>query len=296
LDSTWTADFEPVGNFGWRLSPDNTRLAIGLQTDGNKDIWIKGLPNGPVSRLTFDRANDYVPRWNPDGETVIFASDRAGDNDLWSKRADGVGQPELLVDLEPGVVLGVWSPDEEWLVLRVSGRTGFLGARDILAIRPAVDTVPLPLVTSEYAEQGPALSPDGRWLAYSSDGTGRDEIVVQPFPDVDGGRWQISTEGGIRPRWAHSGRELFFVNPATREMMVAEIETASSFQWETRTLFTIPSEYIIGGTNADFYDIDSDDQRFLMARPYREDQEASASAELVLVQNWFEELRQRLGN
>ena len=306
VDPAWKADFGPLANFGWRLSPDNTRLAIGLRTDGNRDIWIKVLPNGPLSRLTFDRATDFLPRWKPDAETVTFTSTRAGDaepgggrrvsdNDLWSKRADGVGQPELLVDLESGVTLGVWSADEEWLVLRVAGRAGFLGARGILAMRPGVDTVPLSLVASEYAEQGPALSPNGQWLAYSSNETGRHEVFVRPFPDVGGGKWQVSTEGGIRPLWAHSGGELFFVNPQTRELVVAEIETASGFQWETKTLFTIPLGYRVA-PNADFYDIDSDDQRFLMARPYRDDEEGSRSAELILVQNWFEELRQRVPN
>ena len=236
-----------------------------------------------------------MPQWRPDGETVTFASRRAGDLDLWSKRADGVGQAELLVDLEPGIVLGVWSADQEWLVLRAAGRAGFLGARDILAMRPGVDTVARSLMVSEYSEQGPILSPNGQWLAYSSDETGRDEVFVRPFPDVTGGKWQVSTEGGIRPLWAHNGEELFFVNEQTREMMVAEIQAASSFQWETRTLFAFPSGYRVLA-NSDFYDIDLADQRFLMARTHSEDGDGSARPELVLVQNWFEELRARLPN
>ncbi len=295
LDPEWVAELLPGGNYGWRLSPDDSRLAISLRTDGNDDIWIKVMPDGPLSRLTFDPAGDMMPQWKPDGETIIFGSRRAGDLDLWSKRADGVGQPEVLVDLERGIVFGFWSADEEWLVLRAAGRAGFLGARDILAIRPGVDTVPRLLMASEYSEQGPALSPDGRWLAYSSDETTRDEVFVRPFPDVAGGKWQISTEGGIRPLWAHSGDELFFVNPQTNEMMVAEIETESGFQWETRTLFTFPSRYRVR-VNSDFYDIDSADERFLMARPYSDGQDGSDGVQLILVQNWFEELRARLPN
>ena len=155
--------------------------------------------------------------------------------------------------------------------------------------------MPSTLVASEYSEQGPALSPDGQWLAYSSDETGRNEVFVRPFPDVAGGKWQVSTEGGVRPLWAHSGGQLFFVNPQTREMVVAEIETVSGFQWETSTLFTIPTGYKIS-VNGDFYDIDSDDRRFLMARAYRDDEEGPGAAELILVQNWFEELRQRVPN
>jgi serine/threonine-protein kinase len=295
VDPEWTLELVTGGNFGWRLSPDDTRLAISLRTEGADEIWIKVMPDGPLSRLTFDPAKDMMPRWKPDGETITFAARRAGELDLWSKRADGVGQAELLVDLEPGIALGVWSADGEWLVLRAAGRAGFLGARDILAMRPGVDTVPSSLVASGYSEQGPALSPSGRWLAYSSDETGRDEVFVRPFPDVAGGKWQVSTEGGIRPLWAHSGEELFFVNPESREMMVAEIQAASGFQWETRMLFRFPSGYRMA-TNSDFYDIDLADQRFLMARAYSEDEDGAARAELVLVQNWFEELRARVPN
>ena len=186
---------------------------------------------------------------------------------------------------------GVHSPDGEWLVLR---RTG--GA-DILALRPGVDTEALPLIaTEEFREQAPAISRDGRWLAYSSNETGRHEIFVRPFPDVDAGKWQVSTDGGIQPVWAHNGRELFFADPTTRELKVAEFTTTSTTfrRAEITTLFTIPGGvFFLASGIHDFYDVDLDDERFLMARAAGSE---DLSRRVVLVQNVFEEIARLVPN
>ncbi len=285
--------FNPgLGNIGWRLSPNGDRIAFQRELDGNEDIWTKELPDGPFSRLTFDGAGDREPQWTPDGRSVTFRSDRAGASHLWSRYADGTGDAEVVFD-GFSVAKGVWSPDGEWLILRRAGlsTTSSEAARDILALRPGVDSVPIPLiVTDEFSEQGPAISRDGRWLAYSSNETGRDEVFVRPFPEVDGGKWQVSTEGGISPVWANNGRELFFVNPETRELVTAEFATSPTFRrLRLETLFTIPSSYSLNPTgNSDFYDISPDDERFLMARRQGREEEASL---FVLVLNFFEELR-----
>jgi len=282
-----------TANVGWRLSPDDGRLVFKQAVEGNHDIWVKVLPDGPESRLTFSEAADWMPRWAPDGQTITFASDRSeAGGHLWSKRADGTGEAEVLFD-GFAINMGFWSPDGEWLVLRRSGPPGNSGARDILAMRPGVDTVALPLIADEnFMEQGPAISPDGRWLAYSSNETGRDEVFVRPFPEVESGKWRVSTEGGIRPLWAHSGRELFFVD-ATGAMVAAEVETKSGFQAVgLETLFTLPEGTVLSA-NSDFYDITSDDQRFLMARAYGETE--GSARQLILIQNFFEELKERMG-
>jgi len=279
----------PVLNTGWRLSPDGSRIAFTRAMDGDTNIWIVALPDGPVSRLTYGEGRgDLLPEWAPDGESVMFNRG----NHLWSKAADGTGEPELLFD-GFSVAKGVWSPDGEWLVLRrVGGElSANQDARDILAIRPSVDVEVVPLITTaEFVEQAPAISRDGRWLAYSSNDTGRHEIFVRPFPDVNAGKWQISTGGGIQPVWARGKSELFFVEPATRALKVLEFSaTGTTFQ-RTRvtTLFEIPeSTFYVTTGNYGFYDVALDDERFLMARRHG----TAGAPSFILIQNFSEELK-----
>jgi hypothetical protein len=165
-----------------------------------------------------------------------------------------------------------------------------------------VDSLAQPLLIEEYDEAAPAISWDGRRLAYVSTETDRQEVFVRPFPDVDSGKVQVSTEGGAMPYWAHNGRELFFVEPDTRTMMVAQFETSPRFRvLERQPLFTIPPEYDLSLVGI-LYDVTQDDQRFVMARFYQGDaaagegEEEEATYGFVLVQNFFEELRQRVGS
>jgi len=291
---------EQQASEGWRLSPDGSRIAFGRLVGGNAnaDIWIKALPDGPVSRLTFSESANIWPQWSPDGERVTYRNGSFGGGSIWSTRVDGTGEPELLFD-EFDAAKGVWSPDGEWLVLRRASFFHEEVSRDILAIRPAVEAAAIPLIaTEEHVEQGPAISRDGRWLAYSSNETGRPEIFVRPFPDVDAGKWQISTSGGIQPVWAHNGRELFFANPESHELEVAEFTTASTtFQrGRVTTLFESPEGTLFIDTglgNTDFYDVAPDDERFLMARRY--DGNAPETS-FVLVQNFFQELQRLVPN
>ena len=277
----------------WSLSPDGMRLALRAETEAGYDIWIKQLPNGPLSRLTFYEGMDTRPRWVPDGGSVTFLSDRSGNYDVWSQRADGTGEPQVLFD--GGSFLlngqGFWSPAGEWLVLRPAAPGS--GSRDILALRPGVDSVPLPLLTEEYHEQAPALSPDGRWLAYVSTETGSPEVFVRPFPDVDSGKWQVSTDGGIMPLWAHSGRELFYVD-GSRGLVAVQVETDPSFQVGAKEiLFTLPPGYRTIPVSS-LFDITPDDQRFLMVREVGSDENSTNS--IILVTNFFEELKARVPN
>ncbi len=294
VDPEWVVDLGGSLNFGWRLSPDGSRIALTIVTEGNEDVWVKTVASGTLSRITFDPGRDILPRWRPGGDFLSFTSDR-GDEGLHirAKRADGVGESEQVYALGREVTLGAWSPDGEWLVLRAAGRAGFIGARDVFAVRPDEDGTPSPLLADpEYLEQAPAVSPDGRWLAYSSNETGREEVFVRPFPNVQEGKWQVSTEGGLRPLWSPDGRELFFVNRETRELLSADIDTTSGFAvTATNVLFTIPLDYLISA-NGDFYDISPDGGRFLMGRRVATDESAP---QLVLVQDWYEEVKERLG-
>jgi Tol biopolymer transport system component len=276
--------FRLGGTSGWALSPDDKRMALSSRTEqSNEDIWIKELDRGPMSRLTFGDYSDIRPVWTPDGRAVAFSSDRAGNFDLYQRRADGTGTDSLIVDLEQPVFEAVWSHDGEWLVLRA----GSAGSRDIFALRMGRDTVPRPLLTGPYDEDSPALSPDGRWLAYVSEETGRREVFVRPFPDVDSGKWQVSTTGGASPVWAHSGRELFFMN-GSRELVSQGIASGAAFQrGELRVLFSLAGyrEVPFGRS----FGVSMDDRRFLMVRP-----KAGIGTERdlvpVVVENWMDEV------
>jgi len=273
-----------------------------LVTDAGSDIWIKELDGGPLSRLTLYDGDDFAPGWAPDGRTVTFVSDRGTDLEdpgtdleVWSKPADFTGEAVRLFDFQGRIANAFWSPDGDWLVLRKAGLGGGAeGDRDILGLRPGLDSIPIALVaTPEFAEQAPALSPDGRWLAYTSNETGRNEVFVRPFPNVDDLKVPVSADGGIVPLWAHSGRELFFLDDQQR-LVAAQVVTEPTFRVvELLPLFEIPPGYQFP-QNGDPYDITLDDQRFLMARVFESGDEEPQR--VVLVTNWVEELKRRMGN
>jgi serine/threonine-protein kinase len=220
--------------------------------------------------------------------------------DVWQRRADGTGQAELLYDSQAQLAQGFWSPGGEWLVMRSTTGTG-VGGRDIHAIRPGVDSVPLVLLDEDYDEAAPAVSPDGRWLAYGSNETGRYEIFVRPFPNVDDGKVQVSSTGGTAPIWSTDGSEIFY-HDSQANLVAASFETDPSFRVTGRTsLFSVPQGFVgRGGTNAfitGLYDV-APDGRFLMMRPAGAPSgEADAEGDqsrVILVLNWFEELTRRV--
>jgi serine/threonine-protein kinase len=288
------------GNFGWSLSPDGTRIAVRHRGQGgNNDIWIKEVPGGPFRRLTFGEEEQRVPFWTPDGARVTYFSTPAvNGGDVWWARADGTGQPELLLEASPGFAQGSWSPDGRSLVLRaaVFSTTGGNrpGARDLALFRPGVDQAAAPLLaTAEYAEQDPRVSPDGRWLAYVSNETGRDEVFVRPFPEVDAAKVQVSAGGGFGPLWSRDGRELFYVDLAGN-MVAVRLDASAEFRVTARdVLFAIPAEYVRGAGNSSI-DIAPDGQRFLVGRSLTATGSEDEAPRMVLVKNFSEELRRRV--
>ena len=228
VDSAWTFHLSRSGgNVGWAISPDGKQLAIGLNTNAGDDIWVKQLPAGPISRVTFDSAPEQRPRWSPDGKFVTYV--RVADTALRQRRVDGTGAEETLLTASAAIIEGFWSHDGTWVVARKGGAEGAVGGRDIIGMRPGVDTTPVPLVASpSFDEAAPALSPDGKWLAYESDETGRIEVYIRPFPSTEGGKWQVSTNGGQAPLWAHSSKEIFFVD-GERNMVATSVGRAHRF-------------------------------------------------------------------
>jgi Tol biopolymer transport system component len=176
-----------------------------------------------------------------------------------------------------------WSPDEKWLIFQTDASE--LGSGDILGIRPGIDTAPVPLVATKFTEVAPALSPDGRWLAYTSNESGQSEIYVVPFPNTRAAKWAVSTRGGTEPQWSHSGRELFYRDGSGNLMAVA-IGTTPTFSLGGSTVLFPAAGFAFDEFGLE-YAAASDDRRFLMIRPLA----ASGSDKLIVVENWFEELK-----
>ncbi len=285
VDSTWILN-RPF-NGGMALSPDGSRLAVAIGGEPTSDIWIKQLDEGPLSRLTFEEFLKYRPVWSPDGRSVTYVVDPGNNNAaLYRKQADGTGTAERLLGADNGLAEGIWSNDGQWLVVRTT-----LPSRDLLAFRPGTDTTLTPLVAApNFDERAVTLSPDGRWMAYQSDETGASQIYVRPFPAVDGGRWQISSVGGDEPLWSRDGRELFY-RGGSGEMMAVRVTTAPTFSAEAPRALFPASEYARSASYRG-YDVSPDGRRFLMLRPIVDSVEAAPNR-VVVVDNWYEELRSR---
>jgi Tol biopolymer transport system component len=290
VDTSWT--FRPTffgGNVGWSLSPDGSRLAIGQETDAGDDIWVKQLPAGPLLRVTFDSAADFRPRWLPDGRTLVFSS-RREPLGLYRRQADGTGTDELL--LAGNIFEHQVSRDGKWLVARAGGQINQVGARDIGVMRVGTDSALTPLLATPFDESEIALSPDGRWLAYVSDETGRPELFVRPFPDVGSARYQLSVNGGVAPLWARDGRELFFLD-GNRNMVAVAVPPGAEFRpGAPRSLFRLDED--IYPPARDYYtpyDIAPDGRRFIMARLVRNRDAIELPLDVTL--NWFDELRRQ---
>ena len=282
VDADW-----PSSYLGFpALSPDGKRVAVARVASGvsSINIWVKRLDRGPSSQLTLDENQNFGPVWTADGRSVTFSSGSAkGAVDVWTKRADG-SEPSVIQLHEKGNLYNPrWSPDAKWLIFNTDIASP--GAGDILAIRPGVDTAPVPVVASRFSEISAVLSPNGRWLAYVSNETGADEIYVVPFPNKGSTKLAISTSGGTEPLWSHRGNELFY-RDASGNFVAVEVTTSPTFSFgRAHKLFPAA-----GFTSLRFtpqYAVGPGDRRFLFVRPL----ETSTPDKLIVVENWFEELK-----
>ena len=264
-----------------RLSPDGRRLAFEVAAERGSDIWVADLVSQTVERITRDGSSDR-PEWSPDGRRVLFSSGRVLPHSLYEQPVDGSGAAVKL--LEPtgvGIREGVYTPDGRSIVYRVDTQGS---DRDILQLPLEGDRTPMPLVVGPADDKQPRVSPDGRWLAYVSDESGREEVYVRPLAPR-GGRVAVSSGGGGEPLWSRDGRRLFYRAGST--LMVADIATTPQLAVGARTvLFEGPFE--TDGLHPN-YDVLPDGTGFIMIRTNDE------SRRLVLVMNWVAELRQRLG-
>ncbi len=236
-----------------------------------------------MTRLTFEGDNE-APIWTPDGKWVTFASRSSGPFNLFWKPADGSGSEERLTTGEHFQNPESWSSDGQVLAFQEVNPTT---NSDIWVLPLEGERQPRPFLQTPFNEAEAKFSPDGRWLAYVSDDSGRFEVYVLPFPGP-GGQRQISTEGGREPVWNSNGRGIFYRNGD--KMMAVDITTEPAFRAGTpRLLFEAGYEgprRVLYGAN---YDVSSDGQRFVMVQAGQEQQEPVTQINVVL--NWFEELK-----
>ena len=209
---------EPADYSTPRLSPDEKRIAVAIREEGktNTDIWIFDSIRTTWSRLTFDPAAERAPLWSPDASRIVFTSASRGILDLYEKPASGSGEPRIAVSSLSDKFPTDWTRDGRFLVYHAFG--GGSSTWDIWAA-PTDGGKPLELFASKFTEAHGRVSPDGRWIAYASDESGRFEIYVTQFPQRRG-RWQISTAGGSQPWWRGDGKELFYLGPEQTLMSV----------------------------------------------------------------------------
>jgi serine/threonine-protein kinase len=276
VDSTWEGMFNYAS-----LSPDASRLAITVFTDQRQDLWVKQLDRGPITRLTFEGAVNYRPFWLPGGKDLLFLSDQSRRTLPYAVRADGSGKPVPFPMPDTSQVDEIeQAPGGQWIVYR---RGTVNGARRLAMFRPGIDSAPTAISTGRFDEYSPTVSPDGRWLAYVSVESGREEVYVRPFPDITRARWQVSTSGGSSPVWSREGRELFFA-AATGHLASLDVAPGPDFRPSPpRNLFPMAS-HLLGPYHQSFA-VEPGGRTFLFAQPV--DQSASEEYATVLL-NWLE--------
>jgi serine/threonine-protein kinase len=291
VDTSWSWRQLPGSN-GLALSPDGRRLAVGLNEASGQDIWVKQLDAGPLTRLTFEKRT-IRPVWSADGRYLWYGSNDSTGIRLLQRRADGTSSPEAILDPSGDVEEVVETRDTAVMIVRLTVPGG---GRQIFLFRRAAgtgDSALAPLLAAPgYDQKSPALSPDNRWLAYTSNESGRNEVYVRPYPDVDAGRWQVSRNGGIEPMWSHNGRELFFRSQSPRAFVAVPILTkaGTGFQMgEQQVLFD--DTYFRDQYHAQ-YAVSPDDRRFVFKRLVGDGDGpgSSAPAIAILVQHWLAEL------
>jgi Tol biopolymer transport system component len=266
------------------LSPDARRVAVNRNVQGNTDVWLIDAAQGVPSRFTFDPARDAYPIWSPDGSRIVFASTRKGSDDLYQKPSNGAGNDELLLESSLNKFPQDWSPDGRFLLyMQMDPKTG-----DDLWVLPLFgERKPFPYVNTSFNEANGQFSPDGRWVAYQSDESGQIEIYVRPFPGP-GGKWQISTGGGIEPRWRRDGKELFYIAPDGK-LMAAPTQGAGQTV-EAGAAVALFQTRIVGGGQYRLkqqYAVAPDGQRFLINITAAD---ATASP-ITIVTNWAHALK-----
>jgi len=283
IDTSWHGAFN-----SFALSPDGRRVAVGVGAGSSLNIWVKQLDRGPFTRLSFGN-QDRRPVWSPDGTRVAFIRDSVNTSAVFVRPVDGSGPDRLLARIGRLIQEVAWTPDGSWLVLRTDNTQA--GAGDLVGVRTDGDSTVVPLVASNFTELHPAISPDGRWLAYASNESGVNQVYVRPFPNSSDARWQVSNGGGSEPVWAPSGRELFFLDLEAR-VVAARVEPSNTFAVTSLSPLFDASAYTIDAFHTS-YAITPDGRSFIFTAPRRASN-TEGGLRIVWVDNWFADLRAKI--
>jgi serine/threonine protein kinase/Tol biopolymer transport system component len=282
------------------ISPDGTQVATCYSTGGFKDIYILDLSREIPRLLTFDKAEDDNPIWTRDGQRIVFHSLRGGGTGgIYSKAADGTGEVDLLCSVpNRWSIPASWSKDGRALVM-LDYEHEFPLNFDIWMLSIKANRERKPLLQGKHAEVQPKISPDGRWMAYTSDESGKAEVYVRTFPSVNEGRWQVSSDGGNSPLWSPDGRELFYRNGDAT--ISVKVETEPTFKHgNPKTLFRGP--YVTPLFDNSPWDISPTTKKFLMLKPpattatksIKQEGASIPQQKIIVVLNWFEQLKERV--
>lgn len=271
---------EPKVFFGIELSPDRRNLLASFpDAGGNYDLWMYDLARGLPSRFTVDPAGEYWAVWSPDGKTVIFNSTRKGQYDIYRKPSNGAGPEELIYADDAAKVPTSWSPDGRNLLYFTGGGPHFdLWELPLTPQGPGTALHAFPMVPPRFNEKNARFSPDGRWVLYASDESGRSEIYVAPF-SRPAEKHRISAGGGVSARWRQDGREIFY-QALDGQIMAAEVRINAETVdvGAVRAVFgrtTHPGGYP--------YDVSADGQRMILAMPV---QSLKTAEPITLVDEW----------
>ena len=275
------------------LSPDGTRLALDIR-DQDLDVWTWDVAHETLTRLTTDRAIDSFPVWTGDGKRIVFASARDGSAEsIYWQPADGSGPAErLTTSTRPQSPLSL-TPDGRGLIFRETRESA-----DLFLLHLDGTGKIDPLVQSAFNDQNGIVSPDGKWLAYDSNPSGKPEVFVRPYPNVGGGQWQVSKNGGRAPLWSPNGRELFYADEAGTLLVAPVLPPTPAGAFNFGPLATAVGTPYYQSIPTRNFDISKDGKRFLMIKgaASRGPQTATGSPVLnmIVVLNWIRELEQRV--
>jgi Tol biopolymer transport system component len=275
------------------LSPTGDRVAVDMIADGNRDVWVIDVARGVPSRITFDPSSDWTPVWSPDGSRLAFGSGRNGSSHTYQKSAAGVGTETLMFKSDASEIPVSWSHDGRYIVFsRLKPRgTGAAGV-DTWLLDLSGEPKASPYIESPFDKAQARVSPDGRWLAYTTNDSGMYQIMVQSFPDPNRGRWQVTAQGGIEPKWRRDGRELYYLTLDGNLMAAPVKETRPDQPFEVGAptkLFQTPLAVSRTQLPRDRrYDV-APDGRFLIAMPAA----AGGPEPVTAVVNWASGLEKK---